>query len=84
MWETIDGDGDLPGWMVKGRTVLIPKDGCRGGPGDFRPITLLNTVYKSMTGALATLLQHPVKHAGLLPQEQKELRRGQRGCLDAL
>ena len=30
VWEAIDGDGDVPSWLVKGRTVLIPKDGCTG------------------------------------------------------
>ena len=33
VWEAIDGDGDLPGWLVKGRMVLIPKEGCTGVGG---------------------------------------------------
>ena len=36
-WRTIDTRGaELPGWLVKGRTVLIPKDECAGLPSQFR------------------------------------------------
>ena len=49
-----------------------------------RPITCLNTVYKLLTGVLTEVLYDHVMRYELLPKEQKALRRGQRGCADAL
>ena len=83
MWEVMDG-AEVSEWMVKGRTILIPKPGCTGEPEQYRPITCLNTAYKLYTGALAAVLtQHAIGNQ-LLPPEQKALRKGRRGCLDAL
>ena len=80
----VDGDEDIPDWLVRGRTVLIPKDGCEGKPEQYRPITCLNTAYKLMTSSLALILQEHSTEYGLIPPEQKALRKGRRGCLDAL
>jgi hypothetical protein len=85
VWEIVDGGRRVPGWMVKGRTVMIPKDGnSTGEPDKFRPITCLNTMYKLLTGMLTEVLYEHVMTQGLLPDEQKALRKGRRGCLDAL
>lgn len=84
LWRLVEGRGHVPEWFVKGRTVLIPKDGCEGRPDQFRPITCLNTGYKALTGALANILMEHVQRVGLLPEEQKVLRKGRRGCLDAM
>ena len=75
---------EAPPWLVKGRTVLIPKDGCQGEPDKFRPITCLNTWYKLLTGVLAISLNQHIAGKEVLPGEQKALRKKQRGCLDAL
>ena len=51
IWEVIDGDMEVLEWLVKGRTVLIPKAKDENfDPSQFRPITCLNTCYKSLTG----------------------------------
>lgn len=84
MWELADGVSEFPQWYVKGRTVLISKEGCTGEPGQFRPITCLNTSYKAFTGALNVILWSHVEQADLIPAEQKALRRGRLGCLDAM
>ena len=47
---------ELPDWLVKGRTVLFPKDGCEGKPDQFRPINCLNCTYKLLTGVLTKIL----------------------------
>ena len=74
----------VPQWMIRGRTVLIPKDGCDGSPGKYRPIACLNSSYKLLTAVVMNkLLEHVVAN-GVLPVEQRALRRGHRGCLDAL
>ena len=74
----------FPPWFVRGRTVLIPKEGCRGKVDQYRPITCLNTAYKMFTTVLTNILYDHVEENHLLPAEQCALRRGRRGCLDAL
>ena len=71
-------------WFVQGRTVLIPKEPGSTKPDKQHPITCLNTGYKLLTGTLTVILQSHVTRAGLLPLEQKVLRKGARGCMDAL
>lgn len=73
----------MPEWMVRGRTVLIPNEGCERKP-EYRPITCLGTAYKLYTGALVAMLTEHVTRNRLLPEEQKVLRNGRRGCPDAL
>ena len=57
----MDGESELPQWVVRGKTVMLPKEGYTGRPDQYRP----------------------VKAKNLLPEEQKALSRGRRGCLDA-
>ena len=80
----VDRKEDVPDWLVRGRTVLIPKEGCEGKPEQYRPITCLNTAYKLLTSSLANVLQDHSDEHELIPPEQRALRRGRRGCLDAL
>ncbi len=35
LWE-MDGKTETPQWLVKGRTVMIPKGDCKGEPHQFR------------------------------------------------
>ena len=63
---------------------MLPKGDNPATPGSQRPITCLNLMYKLLTGALARVLKRHVDNYGLLPPEQKALRRGTRGCIDAL
>ncbi len=80
----MDNSETLAHWLVRGKTVLIPKDGCTGRTDQFRPIACLNTSYKLLTGALAATLTEYVIGSGILPAEQKALRKGARGCLVVL
>ena len=86
VWEMLEeGDSDnIPKWFVKGRTVLIPKAGCEGRPEQYWPTTCLNTAYKLLTAVMTEVLyDHAMAHS-YLPPEQRAIRRGHRGCLDAL
>ena len=74
----------MPNWMVRGKTVMIPKEGCVGKAEQFRPIACLNTSYKLLTGALAGMITEHTLRVGVLPAEQKAIRKGTRECLDAL
>ncbi len=79
-----------PGKTTRGRAGAPPlacqradkKVGARE-PGDFRPITCLNTLYKCATGALQFILWRHVAPTGLIPEEQKALQKC-RSCLDAM
>ena len=81
---TLNGDTHAPGWLVSGRTVLIPKEGCQGRPDQYRPIACLNTSYKAMTAVVAQILGEHLFSNDVIPSHQKALRQGRRGCLDAL
>ena len=84
VWAVTKSKEEIPEWLVHGRTVLIPKEGCEGKPEQFRPITCLNTLYKLLTAVLTEVLLAHVNAAGVLPRYQRALLRGHRGCQDAL
>ena len=81
MWRIMDGIDKMPDWVVRDRRVMIPKDGFSRRADQYRPITCLNTV---TTATLAGIVLEQVCKCGTLPMEQKALRKGARGCLDAL
>ena len=83
IWEIIDGSGEMPDWVVRGRTVMIPKDGFSGRAEQYRPITCLNTLYKLMTATMAGIILEYATKCEALPK-QKALCKGTRGCLDDL
>ena len=83
-WKILDEEDNMPDWLIRGRTVLIPKEGSTGSPDQYRRITCLNTMYKLFTSVLTRILMHHVSSKNLLPVEQKALRSKTRGCLDAL
>ena len=83
--EALQQKRTIPHWMVEGVTTLIPKGKERtADPKQYRPITCLNIMYKLYTSSLMEMLLHHVERFGLLPEEQKALRRGRAGCHDAL
>ena len=63
IWAMLRAGGiidSIPEWLVKGRTVLIPKEGCQGRPEQYWPITCLNTAYKLMTAVTKEVLYEHV------------------------
>ena len=82
--EMLNAATPFPDWLVTGRTILIPKKGEAKDPGNYRPIACLNTQYKFATAVMADSLAAHVEANDLLPQEQRALRRGARGCVDCL
>lgn len=58
----MNNDISLPDWLVEGKCVMIPK---KENPQakDHRPITLLNTMYKTITSVIDVKLKdHQEKH----------------------
>ena len=61
-------EGDVPGWMTKGRTVLIQKDPAKGTvAGNYRPIACLPLMWKLLTGTLAGKIYDHLNANSLLP-----------------
>ena len=46
--------GDVPGWLVERRTILVMKDSKKGTEvGNYRPIACLNLIWKLLTGIIS-------------------------------
>jgi len=78
-------NGNVPEWMVTGRTVLIQKDSAKGtGAGNYRPIACLSLMWKLLTGIFAGKIYDHLEYSGVLPEEQKGYRKKSRGTKDQL
>ena len=78
-------EGDVPGWMTKGRTVLIQKDPAKGTvASNYRPIACLLLMWKLLTGSLAGKTYDHLESNCLLPDDQKGCRKGSKGTKDQL
>jgi len=60
----------IPEEWKKGKTILIPKENAAASYNNWRPITLLNTVYKVFTTIVSQNLQQNLKVNNYLPEEQ--------------
>ena len=75
--------GDVPGWLVEGRTILVMKDSKKGTEvGNYRPIACLNLIWKLLTGIISDKTYDHLEENKLLPEEQKESRRKCQGTKD--
>ena len=82
LWEVLrDPLQEVPAWLVRERTVMLPKDPGTTKPDRQRPITSLNVGYKLMTGTLARLLEEYATEHDVMPPK---LWKGARWCHDAL
>ena len=71
--------GTVPGWMVKGRTVLIQKDPAKGiAAGNYRPIACLPLMWKLLSGIFTGKKYEHLETNDLLPNEQKGCRKKSR------
>ena len=77
--------GNVPNWMVESRTVLLQKDVRKEKfVGNYRPIALLNLLWKSLTGIINEKVYGHLNQQNLLPEEQKGCRQRTRGTKDQL
>ena len=77
--------GNAPTWMTSGRTALIMKDPTKGNqPGNYRPITCLPLMWKTLTGVLADKLYEHLCSNDVIGEEQKGCIRNSRGTKDHL
>lgn len=67
------------------RTLLIPKtEEPTADPSQYRPIACLNIAYKLFTSYVTWLVTDHVNCNELLAPEQKAIKQGREGCLEAL
>ncbi|HEY9818825.1 MAG TPA: reverse transcriptase domain-containing protein [Candidatus Obscuribacterales bacterium] len=59
-----------PPEVQRGETILLYKDGARTNPLNYRPITMLNSVYKLYTMLLKRRLEHYVESKDILVRSQ--------------
>ena len=68
--------GDVPGWLVEGRTILVMKDSKKDTEMvDYRPIACLDLIWKLLTGIISDKTCDHLEESKLLPEEQKGSRR---------
>ena len=56
--DTFDNNKPLPNWLVKGKTILLPKHQETGIAKNYRPIACLNITYKLYTSLLNQFLEN--------------------------
>ena len=77
--------GDVPEWMVTGRTVLIQKDPAKGiEASNYRPIAYLPLMWKLLSGIFADRVYTHLSDNQLLAKEQKGARKKSRRTKDQL
>ena len=75
----------MPSWLTRGRTSLLQKDKSKGNvASNYRPITCLPLMWKLLTGVIAGQIYAHLDQEKLLPEEQKECRKGSRETNDLL
>ena len=79
--ECLDS-GFVPSWLTRGRTSLLQKDKSKGNVA--RPITCLPLMWKLLTGVIVDQIYAHLDQEKLLPEEQKQCRKGSRGTNDLL
>ena len=77
--------GNVPEWMVRGRTVIIQEDPTKGTQAsNYRPITCLPIMRKLLTGIIGEKLYQHMESNGLFVDEQKGCRKGTGGKKEQL
>jgi hypothetical protein len=74
----------MPDWLTTGITCLLHKSGDTKEPKNYRLITCLSTIYKTLTGIIARRISVHLEEHNLLPAERKGCHSGSKGCKDQL
>ena len=63
---------EIPEWMTKGNTTLIPKDPLKGTAlNNYRPITCLPMMWKILTAQIREKIYNSLINHAIFPEEQK-------------
>lgn len=74
----------IPESFTLGVTHLIPKDGDRKNPQNYRPITCLPAVYKILTAVITRHINKHLRDNNLMAEEQNGCRINTKGCKELL
>ena len=82
IWESEDTPGE---WFTTGKTILFfkHKGGDKSDPKNFRPITMVNTMYKILSSIIDKRMLTSMMKTGNWDRDQQAMGKTRRGCLDA-
>ena len=75
---------EIPEWLAKNITYLLPKTTETNNPKNYRPITCLSITYTLLTFIITERTYSILEQEELLPCEQKRCRKRSYGCKDLL
>ena len=80
--ECLDS-GFVSSYLIRGKTSFLQEDKSKGNvASNYRPIFCLPLMWKLLTGIIADQIYAHLDQEELLPEEQKECRKGSRGTND--
>ncbi|XP_055543144.1 uncharacterized protein LOC129728715 [Wyeomyia smithii] len=71
---------ELPEFITKGVTFLLPKDPNTADPAKYRPITSLSSLYKVLSSVITRKIQDHCDANQVMTEEQKGCRKNTQGC----
>ena len=82
--QTIKNPEEIPEWLAKGITYLLPKKSETNNQKNYRPTTCFFTTYKLVTSIITERTYSFLEQKELLPCKQKGCRKGSYRCKDQL
>ena len=82
--DAFDNNKPLPNWLVKGKTILLPKNQETGIAKNYRLIACLNITYKLYTSLLNKFLENHCTTNNIITMEQAGGKKHSWGCADQL
>ena len=82
--RTFKGELQLPPWLTRASTTLLPKNNETKIAKNYRPIACQNLMYKLYTGCINTFLQDHCEDNGIVTTEQAGGKKEVWGCLEQL
>ena len=71
MNQCVEKPEELPDWVVKGKTTLLPKSDKTADASQYRPITCLTTTWKCLTGIIGDKIATFLNNNNMLATEQQ-------------
>ena len=76
-----NGEDTVPEWLIRTRTVLLPKNKDTHNPKNYRPIACENILLKTYTGTVAQLIDQHLTENSIIFPEQAGAKKGSWGCI---
>lgn len=82
--EIVNAPSNFPGFLAEGVTYLLPKEGNKSDPKNYRPITCLSVLYKLFTSILHSKIYRHCHINNIIHPEQKGCIKESFGCKEQL